>query len=40
MDLEIGVKKNDLGWKKLVEAEEDEQRVVNREIEGIRNLAR
>ena len=32
---------NDLGWKELVEAEEDGQRAVNREIEeGIRNLAR
>lgn len=32
---------NDLGWKKLVEEEEDGQRAVNREIEkGICNLAR
>lgn len=32
---------NDLGWKGLVEVEEDGQRAVNREIEeGIRNLAR
>lgn len=31
---------NDLGWKELVEAEEDEQRAVNREIEErIQNLA-
>lgn len=32
---------NDLGWKELVEVEEDGQRAVNREIEeGIRNLTR